>query len=54
MGASHNKGTLNWGPYYKDPTTWATIFGSPISENPQILPEPGPNLPELGKSILKP
>ena len=34
MGVSHNKGTLNWGPYNKDPTIWGTILGSPIFGNP--------------------
>ena len=36
MGVSHNKGTLNWGPYNKDPTICGTILGSPIFGNPQI------------------
>ena len=39
VGVSHNKGTLNWGPYHKDPTIWGTIFGTPIFGSPQVAPK---------------
>ena len=42
MGVSHNKGTLFWGPYNKDPTIWGTILGSPMgfpkTGDPNIAP----------------
>ena len=35
---THNKGTLTWGPYNKDPTIiWGTILGSPIFGNPRMF-----------------
>ena len=36
LGVSHNKGTLFWGPYNKDPTIWGTILGSPLFGNPHL------------------
>ena len=30
VGVSHDNGTLNWGPFNKDPIIWGTILGSPI------------------------
>ena len=37
------RGTLSWSPYYKDPTIWGAIFGSPISETPQGAGYYGPS-----------
>ena len=31
------RGTFFGGPYNKDPTNWATILGSPIFENYEII-----------------
>ena len=31
------RGTLFWGPYNKNPTTWATKLGSPIFGNSHVV-----------------
>ena len=53
MGVSHNKGTLNWGPYNKDPTIWGTILGSPIFGNPHMKSHPGVRASALGLSVVE-
>ena len=54
MGGSHNKGTLNWGPYNKDPTILGTIFGSSIFGNPQTEGHmKPPREPELGFGLTE-